>query len=45
VGHDCEALLSMVQNAFNEYQEYFLGVKSGWGVRLTNLTPSWAIVT
>jgi len=29
----------------NEYQEYFLGVKSGRCVRLTTLPPSWAIVT
>jgi len=28
----------------NEYQEYFLGVKSGRYVRLTTLPPSWAIV-
>ena len=25
----------------NEYQEYFLGVKSGRCVRLTTLPPSW----
>ena len=29
----------------NEYQEYFLGIKSGRYVRLTTLPPSWAIVT
>jgi len=29
----------------NEYQEYFLGVKSGRCLRLTTLTPSCAIVT
>ena len=29
----------------NEYQEYFLGVKSSRCVRLTTLPPSWAIVT
>ena len=29
----------------NEYQEYFLGGKNGRCVRLTTLTPSWAIVT
>ena len=29
----------------NEYQEYFLGVKSGRCVRLTTLPPSWATVT
>ena len=29
----------------NEYQEYFLGVKSGRYVRLTTLPPFWAIVT
>ena len=29
----------------NEYQEYFLGGKSGRCVRLTTLPPSWAIVT
>ena len=29
----------------NEYQEYFLGVKSGRCLRLTTLPPSWAIVT
>ena len=29
----------------NEYQEYFLGVKSGRCVRLTTLPPSWASVT
>ena len=29
----------------NEYQEYFLGVKSGRCVRLTTLPPSRAIVT
>ena len=29
----------------NEYQEYFLGVKSGRCVKLTTLSPSWAIVT
>ena len=28
----------------NEYQEYFLGVKSGWCVRLTTLPPSCAVV-
>ena len=28
----------------NEYQEYFLGGKDGQCVRLTNLSPSWAIV-
>ena len=28
----------------NEYQEYFLGVKSGRRVRLTTLPPSWATV-
>jgi len=28
----------------NEYQEYFLVVKSGQHVRLTTLPPSWAIV-
>jgi len=28
-----------------EYQEYFLGVKSGRCVRLTTLPPFWAIVT
>jgi len=27
----------------NEYQEYFLGVKSGWCVRLTTLPPSCAV--
>jgi len=36
-----------VDSAFNrnEYQECFLGVKSGRCVRLTTLPPSWAIVT
>ena len=29
----------------NEYQEHFLGVKSGRCVGLTTLPPSWAIVT
>ena len=29
----------------NEYQEYFLGVKSGRCVRLTTLPPSCAVVT
>ena len=29
----------------NEYQEYFLGVKSGRYVRLTTLPPSCAVVT
>ena len=29
----------------NEYQEYFLGVKTGRCVRLTSLPTSWAIVT
>ena len=29
----------------NEYQEYFLGVKSGRCLRLTILPPPWAIVT
>ena len=29
----------------NDYQEYFLGVKSGRCVRLTTLLSSWAIVT
>jgi len=29
----------------NEYQEYFLGVKSGQYVRLTTLPPSCAVVT
>ena len=29
----------------NEYQEYFLGVKSGRCVRLTSLPPSCAVVT
>jgi len=29
----------------NEYQEHFLGVKSGRCVRLTTLPTSWAIVT
>jgi len=28
----------------NEYQQYFLGLKSGWCVRLTNLPPSCAVV-
>jgi len=29
----------------NEYQEYFLELKSGRCVRLTTLPPSWIIVT
>ena len=29
----------------NEYQEYFLEVKSGRCVRLTTLPPSWVTVT
>ena len=29
----------------NEYQEYFLGGKSGRCVRLTTLPPFWTIVT